>query len=142
MMFQVCRTPGLNQVYPALLSFGTQSARVVREAALVGRTFGEAALMYPGSTPLGIVRAGVRRSLPPMDTVISDSDRVVLIADNEAATAVAAATQRGEIAIGYRLAAESTNREADFGVVINPPKTTPCAFNAQDMLIVLARRDS
>ncbi|MCU1498312.1 MAG: hypothetical protein JWM47_2265, partial [Acidimicrobiales bacterium] len=47
------------------------------------------------------------------------------------ATVVAAARAQGQVAIGFRLAAEGT-------VVLNPPKSTPVTLAASDQVIVLA----
>ena len=55
-------------------------------------------------------------------------------------TATEAARQRGQVAIGYRLHAQSRDAAHDFGVVINPAKSAPLNFAAQDQIIVLARK--
>jgi len=49
-----------------------------------------------------------------------------------------AALRRGEIAIGYRLAALSSDQKAAFGVVINPSKRASIALTTTDKIIVLA----
>ena len=51
---------------------------------------------------------------------------------------VASAQTRNEIAIGYRLAEESNNSEANYGVCVNPDKLETIKFSVNDMLIVLA----
>jgi ion channel POLLUX/CASTOR len=53
-------------------------------------------------------------------------------------TAVEAAHRRGEIAVGYRLAAERANPAASYGIRLNPEKSRPITFSEQDRLIVLA----
>lgn len=53
-------------------------------------------------------------------------------------TLVVAAADRGEIAIGYRLASESSNKKRNFGVHINPAKSDMVVLNASDALIVIA----
>lgn len=53
-------------------------------------------------------------------------------------TVVEAARQRGESAIGYRCKADANNSARDYGVVINPPKDQPIAFQPQDAIILLA----
>lgn len=55
-------------------------------------------------------------------------------------TVVEAARRRGELAIGYRLAAQA-NRPPSFGVVLNPDKSLPLTFGPDDLLIVLAGTD-
>lgn len=53
-------------------------------------------------------------------------------------TVVEAARRRGEVAVGYRLASETGDPEASYGVYLNPQKSLRLAFTAQDRLIVLA----
>jgi hypothetical protein len=54
------------------------------------------------------------------------------------ATLVESASRRGETAFGYRVAADSTDGTADFGVRINPAKSELFEPAAGDRLIVLA----
>jgi voltage-gated potassium channel Kch len=54
------------------------------------------------------------------------------------ATLVAAGRERGETAIGYRVAADSKNAERAFGVHVNPRKSTTYTVAPDDRLIVLA----
>jgi Castor and Pollux protein voltage-gated ion channel component len=51
-----------------------------------------------------------------------------------------AALRRGEIAIGYRIAARAGDADAQFGVAINPPKSRYVSLGSGDKLIVLAER--
>jgi hypothetical protein len=53
-------------------------------------------------------------------------------------TVVEAAMRRGQVAIGYRLHAQSRDATRDYGVVINPTKSARLDFAAQDRIIVLA----
>lgn len=53
-------------------------------------------------------------------------------------TLLEAASQRGETAIGYRIQAQAHSSEHAYGVVINPKKSTPITFDANDRIIVLA----
>jgi voltage-gated potassium channel Kch len=53
-------------------------------------------------------------------------------------TLVEAARQRGEVAIGYRLAAKSSDASSGYGVSVNPPKSTQVTFGTDDRLIVIA----
>lgn len=53
-------------------------------------------------------------------------------------TAVEAAKQRGETAIGYRLMSESHDAEKAYGVRTNPNKAEKVLFNPEDKLIVIA----
>jgi voltage-gated potassium channel Kch len=51
---------------------------------------------------------------------------------------VDAARQRGEVAIGYRIAAKSSDSTSGYGVTVNPPKATSVAFDTEDRVIVIA----
>ena len=51
-----------------------------------------------------------------------------------------AAAERGETAIGYRIAAESGNAKKRYGVNCNPTKTDRLTFAAGDKIIVLAEQ--
>ncbi len=53
-------------------------------------------------------------------------------------TITQAAIARGEIAIGYRLAAQANDATRAYGIVVNPTKTTEVHFAAGDKIIVLA----
>lgn len=50
----------------------------------------------------------------------------------------AAASDLGQVAIGYRIMAQSNNPEKAYGIVMNPKKSEVVVFNEEDMLIVLA----
>ncbi|REK72989.1 potassium transporter TrkA [Aeromicrobium endophyticum] len=54
------------------------------------------------------------------------------------ATVVAAAAQRGETALGYRVSAESDDASAGFGVYVNPAKSATFAVQPADRVVVLA----
>ncbi len=53
-------------------------------------------------------------------------------------TVVEAARRRGEVALGYRLTAESADPAKAYGVRVNPDKSRPVRFAAGDRVIVLA----
>jgi voltage-gated potassium channel Kch len=53
-------------------------------------------------------------------------------------TMVEAARRRGEVAVGYRLAAQTADPAASYGVYLNPEKSRRVTFSEQDKLIVLA----
>jgi hypothetical protein len=53
-------------------------------------------------------------------------------------TVVEAARQRGETAIGYRVAAEANNPERNHGVHTNPKKSEKVIFAPDDRIIVVA----
>lgn len=51
---------------------------------------------------------------------------------------VEAARERGQAAIGFRLASGSTDAAGGYGVSVNPPKSTTVTFSAEDRIIVVA----
>jgi ion channel POLLUX/CASTOR len=53
-------------------------------------------------------------------------------------TVVEAARQRNEVAIGYRIVAQSDDASKAYGVVINPDKSNMITFSEWDRIIVLA----
>ena len=53
-------------------------------------------------------------------------------------TVVEAARQRGEVAIGYRLAGHSMDKARAYGVVVNPNKAELVTFAPADTIIVIA----
>jgi voltage-gated potassium channel Kch len=53
-------------------------------------------------------------------------------------TVIESAGRRNETVIGYRLEANSNNKDLQYGVVINPTKTDTVTFAPSDMVIVLA----
>lgn len=53
-------------------------------------------------------------------------------------TVVEAARRRGEVAVGYRLAAETADPAVSYGIYLNPEKSRRVTFSGQDRLIVLA----
>src|SRR5215211_5883482 len=53
-------------------------------------------------------------------------------------TVLEAARRRGEVAVGYRLASESGDPAASYGVHLNPEKSRRVTFTEHDNLIVLA----
>ncbi|GAB4579041.1 MAG: lipoprotein [Anaerolineales bacterium] len=53
-------------------------------------------------------------------------------------TLVEAARRRGQVAVGYRLQAESREAEKMYGVHVNPKKSEKVKFTEEDKLIVLA----
>ena len=54
------------------------------------------------------------------------------------ATLVAAARDRGEVAIGYRVMADQFAADKAYGVVVNPPKSRSVVFKPEDRLVVIS----
>ncbi len=53
-------------------------------------------------------------------------------------TLINAAAQKGEVAFGYKVAADAAAADKSYGVVVSPKKSQPITFAAGDKLIVLA----
>ena len=53
-------------------------------------------------------------------------------------TLVEAARRRNEVAIGYRIRSQARRSGRNYGVVLNPVKSEPIRFDADDQIIVLA----
>ncbi len=66
------------------------------------------------------------------------SDYVAVDVPTPFSTVVAAASRRGQTAIGYRVAASAADQNAGYGVVVNPSKSPTLRFAADDKVIVLA----
>jgi ion channel POLLUX/CASTOR len=102
---QTCRQSGLSVVYTDLLNFGGDEIYFTHEPRLAGKTFGEALMAYDKSSAIGLRTKDGRIELnPPMDTEISPTDTVILIAEDDSA-----------IALG-----EGASPEIDAGVIKEP----------------------
>ena len=53
-------------------------------------------------------------------------------------TVLEAASRKNEIAFGYRITADSNNKEKNYGIVINPNKSDMITFSEGDKIIVLS----
>ncbi len=86
---QTCRRSGLSTVYTDLLDFGGDEIYFFREPTLFGKTFGDALLAYESVVPIGISYANGRTQInPPMDTLITDGDKVIVIAEDDDKTGI------------------------------------------------------
>ena len=65
-------------------------------------------------------------------------DYVALDTSVDFYTVVESARRRGEVAIGYRVLAHAEKETRQYGVKLNPVKSEPIIFSAQDRIIVLA----
>ncbi len=82
---QTSRQSGLSVVYTELMNFGGDEVYFKHEAALVGKTFGEALLAYEDSCLMGLRKADGRILLnAPMDHCIEAGDQIfALSADDD-----------------------------------------------------------
>lgn len=89
-MVQSCRQSGLSAVYSELLDFDGCEIYTLELKELVGRPFGSAIMGFESSTLIGIVTpAGAVMLNPPMDTVIEDGTKLIVIAEDDDAIKLA-----------------------------------------------------
>lgn len=81
---QTVRQSGLSLVYTELLDFGGDEIYFQEEAALVGKTFGEAIMGYEESAIIGIFDAAGKVHLnPPMDRRIERGDNLIAVSEDD-----------------------------------------------------------
>jgi hypothetical protein len=81
---QVCRQPGLSDVYQDLFDFDGDEIYFHSVPELAGSSFGEALLSFDESVPLGIKFGDGRIVLnPAMDTVLTADDQLIAIAEDD-----------------------------------------------------------
>ena len=81
---QTSRQSGLSVVYTELMNFGGDEIYFKNETELVGKTFGEALLMYEDSSVLGLRKANGEIIISPnMNTRIERDDRIIAISEDD-----------------------------------------------------------
>ena len=81
---QVCRQPGLSEVYQELFDFAGDEVYFAPAGELEGSTFGNALTSFDQAVPLGLRFADGRVTLnPPGDTTIGRDDEIVAIASDD-----------------------------------------------------------
>ncbi len=81
---QTCRQSGMSVIYTELLDYGGDEIYFKEEAALAGKTFGEALLAFEESALLGLQLADGRVQLnPPMETRIGAGDKIIAISADD-----------------------------------------------------------
>lgn len=89
-MVQSCRQSGLSAVYSELLDFDGCEIYTLEVKDLAGRPFGSAIMAFESSTLIGIVTpAGAVMLNPPMDTVIEEGTKLIVIAEDDDAIKLA-----------------------------------------------------
>lgn len=79
-MAHTCRQPGMSTVFTDLLGYDGDEIYVEQISGAAGYAMAEINLFFPHSTVIGIVRNDVAMVNPPMETVITEDDRLILIA--------------------------------------------------------------
>lgn len=93
---QTCLLSGLSVVYSELLTFDGDEMYFFDDPALVGKTFGEALFLFETSCVMGIAPHDAKAFLnPPMDTVIRDGDKLVMLAEDDDKIEIAKASDMG-----------------------------------------------
>ncbi|MDR2974415.1 MAG: NAD-binding protein [Propionibacteriaceae bacterium] len=85
-----CRYSGLSAVFTELFNNGGCEFYVENIPELVGCAFLEAGSRLPSSTLVGLVRDGRTWLNPPLDAIIAAEDHLIVIAEDDGLTAVAA----------------------------------------------------
>ncbi|HUP83278.1 MAG TPA: potassium transporter TrkA, partial [Candidatus Limnocylindria bacterium] len=83
---QTCRQPGLSVVYQDLLDFGGDEMYFWSSPDMVGRKFGDCLQMFRTSSLIGLIPAegtGAPQLNPPMDRVIAEGDRLVVVSQDD-----------------------------------------------------------
>jgi ion channel POLLUX/CASTOR len=81
---QSMRQPGLSAVYTELLDFDGCEIYTTEQPELVGKTFGEAIFSYETSSLIGLCGLDGTVSLnPPMETMIEEGMKAILIAEDD-----------------------------------------------------------
>ena len=84
------RQSGLSGVYSELLDFDGCEIYTSEQPAIAGKTFGDVISAYDTSTPIGICEEDGKVSLnPPMDRIIKATERLVIIAEDDASIKMA-----------------------------------------------------
>ena len=81
---QSMRQPGLSAVYTELLDFDGCEIYTTEQPELVGKTFGEAIFSYETSSLIGLCGVdGIVSLNPPMETMIEEGMKAILIAEDD-----------------------------------------------------------
>ncbi|PSL00588.1 Trk K+ transport system NAD-binding subunit [Murinocardiopsis flavida] len=85
LVVQTALQSGLSAVYTDLFDFGGDEMYMTEEPRLVGQQFGHALFAYETSSVLGLKRGERILINPPMDTVITRGDELIVIAEDDSA---------------------------------------------------------
>lgn len=78
-----CRQHGLSQVLTELFDFEGDEIYYESVPQLTGKSFGEALMSFSNAVAIGIFADGKAHLNPPMDMIIGDNDRIILIEDDD-----------------------------------------------------------
>ncbi len=81
---QTCRQSGLSVVYTELMDFGGDEIYLKKFPTLTQKTYGDILNSFNKNVVMGIVKDGQAAQLnPAMDTVLTDQDSLVIIAEDD-----------------------------------------------------------
>jgi ion channel POLLUX/CASTOR len=81
---QTCLQVGLSIVFTELLDFDGDEIYLQAEPQLAGKSFGEALFAYEHCSVIGLRQAnGKLKVNPPMETVIHEGDKIIVIAEDD-----------------------------------------------------------
>ncbi len=82
-MAQTCLQPGLSLVYQELFDFYGNEFYFYKNSQLTGKSIGEASSLFNEAVVVGIHKDQEIRINPPKETIISEEDEVIMIAEDE-----------------------------------------------------------
>lgn len=82
-MVQTSRQSGLSVVYTELMDYGGDEIYYKNEPALVGKTYGEAIMLYESSCLMGLKKGNNSMVNPMMSTVIESGDEIIAISADD-----------------------------------------------------------
>jgi voltage-gated potassium channel Kch len=86
---QTCRHEGLSNVYVDLLNFSDDEIYFKEEPLLIGKTFAESVSSFDTSSVIGIrYKNGEIKLNPPMETKLSEGDKLIVVAEDDDTTSV------------------------------------------------------
>jgi len=81
---QTSRQAGLSIIYMQLLCYEGDEMYFKQESSLTGKTYRDAIFAYNTSTVMGYMnKSGVVKINPPMDTVLTDGDKILAISEDD-----------------------------------------------------------
>lgn len=82
-MVQTSRQSGLSVVYTELMDYGGDEIYYKNEPKLAGKKYAEILNMYDTSCVIGLQQNEISRINPPMDTIISSNDSIIVISADD-----------------------------------------------------------
>ncbi len=80
---QTCRQSGLSVIYTELLDFGGDEIYFTKQPSLAGKTYFMAQQAFEKSAVMGFARDGVIQLNPPAETILTATDELIVIAEDD-----------------------------------------------------------